>query len=302
MNEKFLGNTIHHLTEALLDPRVIGDTISSLQELQLGAVLVGVLLEFLRGKQCDKTSHTLTDISFEVERPSLDMSASYFSDGARLADRLVSILSVALETKEDSSIVQNCYGVILEASLHSRSVWEAFVKHADVPRLHQILLLEDSRQTLRHSIAKKIASVCGGDLPSTCPITKGEIAAHFWITMSTILPDTVRHSMQSEQLFWIAEQVFRAKDEYDRTEELLRASLTQWSDLLLSHEHHEFVGREETDFVVFGFTKLLLCCILSLKSFKKPINAGTLMEQIFKKYMFSIRYVAQAMQKSSFAC
>jgi ubiquitin carboxyl-terminal hydrolase 34 len=292
MNEKFLGNTIRHLTEALLNPEVIGGTISSLQELQLAAVLVTVLLEFLKGEHSAKTSPTLTNISFEAERPSLDMSATYFSDGARLADRLVSILSVALDTKEDNSIVQNCYGVILEASLHSRSVWEAFVKHADMPHLHQILLLDDPRQILRDNIATNIASVCGGDLPSTCPLAKGEIATHFWTVISAVLPEAVRHPTQSRQLFNIAEHVFRVKDEYNRTEELLRASLTQWSDLLLSHKHQEFVGREETDSVVFGLTKLLLCCILSLKSFKKPINTGTLMEQIFKKYIFAIRYVA----------
>jgi ubiquitin carboxyl-terminal hydrolase 34 len=295
MNEMFLGRTINHLTGALLDSRVVSDPISSLQELQLAAVFVTVLLEFLRGKYRADTSPASANILFEAERPSLDMSTTYFADGARLADRLVSILSVTLDMKEDNNIVQDCYGVVLEASLHSRSVWEAFVKHADMTRLHQSLLLDDARQALRDNIGKKIASVCGGDLPSTCPITKGEIAIHFWTIISIILPETIRHPTQSQQLFGIAEHVFRVKDEYDRTEELLKSSLEQWSDLLLSHKHQEFVGRDETDFVVFGFTKLLLSCILSLKSFKKPINAGALMKQIFKKYIFATRYVAQAM-------
>jgi len=62
--------------------------------------------------------------------------------------------------------------------------------------------------------------------------------------------------------------------------------LMSWSNLLLSYTHEEFVGRDETDFVVLGFTKLLLCCILSLKSFKKPLNAGPLMEQVFHKFLF----------------
>jgi ubiquitin carboxyl-terminal hydrolase 34 len=292
MNEMFLGNAIRHLTEALLDSRVISDPISSMQELQLAAVFANVVLEFLRGKPCSDTSSALANVLSEAERPSLDISTTYFSDGVRLADRLVSILSVALDNKENNNIVQDCYGVVLEASLHSRSVWEAFVKHADMPSLHQSLLLEDPRQTLRDNIAQKIASVCGGDLPSTCPVTKGEIATHFWTTIAVALPETIRHPTQSQQLFGIAEHVFRVKDEYDRTEELLNSSLTQWSDLLLSHKHQEFVGRDETDCVVVGFTKLLLCCILSLKSFKKPINAGILMKQIFEKYILTIRYVA----------
>ncbi|KAF1833521.1 hypothetical protein BDW02DRAFT_377979 [Decorospora gaudefroyi] len=269
LNDEFLSNAIYHLDEALLDPRVIADTISSFQELQLAAVLVNVLLEFLR------------------ERPSPDTSVNYFSDGGRLADRFVTILSVALETGEEASVIEDCYGVILEASLHSRAIWEAFVKNPDMPRLHQILLLHSGRPAIREQIARKIASVCGGDLPSTCPLTKGEIATRFWKVISAILPDSIRHPRQSQQLFGIAEHVFRAKDEYERTEESLRSCLTQWSDLLLNHKHQEFVGRDETDHVVLGFTKLLLYCILSLKSFKKPLNTGNLMEQIFKKYIFT---------------
>lgn len=266
---------MHHLNDALLDTRLIGETISSFQELQLAAVLVNVLLDFLR------------------ERPSLEISTGYFSEPARLADRLVAILLVALETNEDASVVQDCYGAVLEASLHSRAMWEAFVEHPQVPRLHRILLLEDPRTPVREHVARKIASVCGGDLPSTCPLTKGEVAIKFWTAISAILPDSVRHSAQSKQLFGIADHVFRAQDEYQRKEDLLRSWLTQWSELLLSYKHVEVVGREDTDHVVFGLTKLLLCCLLSLKSFKQPVNAGSIMENIFKKCIFIERYVSQ---------
>jgi hypothetical protein len=50
MNEVFLRNTIQHLNKALLSTELINETLSSPQELQLAAVLVSVLLEFLRGK------------------------------------------------------------------------------------------------------------------------------------------------------------------------------------------------------------------------------------------------------------
>lgn len=133
---------------------------------------------------------------------------------------------------------------------------------------------------------QSIASVCGGDLPSTSPLTKVETASCFWKIISAILPEAVQLPSQSEQLFDIAEQVFRSHDENSRDEESLRSSLMTWSDLLLNYTHEEFVGRDETDFVVLGFTKLLLCCIPSLKSFKKPLNVGPLMEQIFHKFLF----------------
>ncbi|RMZ67789.1 DFFRY protein [Pyrenophora seminiperda CCB06] len=269
LDEKFLGNAIRHLDAALLNPTLIAETITNFQELQLATVLVNVLLDFLR------------------ERPSAETSATYFSNGARLANRLVSILSVAMEMREDAMVINDCYGALLEASLHSRVIWEAFVKHPQVPSLHRVLLLEDSRQSVRENISRKIDSVCGGGLPFTCPLSKGEVVGQIWKGISAVLPDSIRYPKQSRQLFTMAEHVFRVQDEYERNESSLRSFLTTWSDLLLKHKHQEFVGQEETDYVVAGFTKLLLSCMMSLKSFKRPINAGDIMEQIFKKYIFT---------------
>ncbi|CAA9963455.1 Ubiquitin C-terminal hydrolase [Pyrenophora teres f. maculata] len=269
LDEKFVTKAIRHLDAALLNPTLIAEDIASFQELQLATVLVNVLLEFLR------------------ERPSAETSATYFSDGARLANRLVSILSMAIETNEDAMVIHDCYGVILEASLHSRVIWEAFIKHPKVPSLHRLLLLEDPRQSVRENISRKIDSICGGGLPFTCPLSKGEIAGQIWAGISAILPDTVRYPKQSRQLFTMAEHVFRVQDEHERNEGALRMFLATWSDLLLKHKHEEIVGREEIDYVVSGLTKLLLSCIMSLKSFKRSVNAGDIMEQIFKKYIFT---------------
>jgi hypothetical protein len=56
LNEKFLANSIRHLKEALLEPNLLGDSITSFQERQLAGVLVHALLEFLRGKLRSGTS------------------------------------------------------------------------------------------------------------------------------------------------------------------------------------------------------------------------------------------------------
>lgn len=204
-----------------------------------------------------------------------------------LVERLTKFLSVALKAPYDSSMaVSSSYAAILEASLHSRRVWEAFVNRAEISVLHQALLLTDPRKLLREHVAKTIASVCGGDLPSTSPLTGAETAEHFWAIISSVLPTAVQYPSQSEQLFQIAEQVFRRYDENNRDEDSLRTCLVSWSDLLLHYKHNEFVGRDEVDYVVLGFTKLLLCCIPSLKSFKKPLNVGPLIEQLFRKFLF----------------
>jgi ubiquitin carboxyl-terminal hydrolase 34 len=187
----------------------------------------------------------------------------------------------------------------LEASLHSRKIWEAFVGHANATALHKTLLLEEPRQGLREQIATKISSVCGGALPSSSAITEADTAASFWEIISSVLPDAARYSAQSEQLFEIADQVFRQYDEHHRTEEALRSYMAIWSGLLLEYDHVEIVGRDQVDFVVLGFTKLLLSCIASLKSFKKPVNSGGLVQKIWTKFLFVPRVVDMDEQVAS---
>lgn len=194
---------------------------------------------------------------------------------------------MALRTPYDSQLlVGKLYATILEASLHSRGIWEAFMGRPDLVQLHRALVLTDPRKQLRQHIATAIASICGGELPSTCPLTSVETAARFWSILDAFLPEAIRYPNRSEQLFDITEHVFRSHNANSRDEETLRSCLTSWSGLLLHYKHGEFVGRDDVDFVVRGFTKLLLCCIPSLKSFKKPLNGGSLMAQIFRKFLF----------------
>jgi ubiquitin carboxyl-terminal hydrolase 34 len=281
LDENYLLHSIQLLNEALLSPALMSESLEGRYELHTATVLVAILLEFLK------------------ERPRQEISSRYFSDESLFVDRLTKILAVSLKASYDSSAIWNAYGTVLEACLHSRGVWEAFANSSDVLALHQALLLTDPRKQVREHIAQSIASVCGGDLPSTSPLSSSEAAARFWAIISKVLPETIRHPGQSEQLFDIAEQVFRTHDMHDRDEQSLRSSLSCWSDLLLNYKHEEFVGRDEVDHVVLGFTKLLLSCILSLKSFKKPLNAGHLMEHIFRKFLFVPRIVDVEDESSS---
>lgn len=291
LNEGFISKSVQHLESALLDDGLISDTIGEAQKLQLCTVLVNVLLELLRGKSTfEPNLIEATNSLRKAERPSAESSASYFADGARLVSRLMVLATVANTEPSLHSLAHDAYATILEASLHSKVIWHAFILHPDFQSLHSTLLLTQSDQVIREQTKSKILSLCG-DLPSTSPITRAEITASFWIAISAIIPEAVKFHGQSQQLFDIVEEVFRKNDEHHHKEEALRTYLTEWSALLLAHDHEEFVGRDEVDHLVFGLTKLLHCCILSLKSFKKPLNVGTLMTDLFQKFLFIYRYV-----------
>lgn len=202
-------------------------------------------------------------------------------------ERLVELTFAALNYKSDMGLVAyHSYCTIVEASLHSRGIWDSFVEHNKIGQLHGVLLLSDRRKLLREGIAKAISSVCGGGLSPTSAITEADTSTSFWRLISTVLPQAIQFSDQAEQLFDLADQIFRKYDEHNRDEASLRSYLTAWSSLLLEYEHEERVGRDDINAVIIGFTKLLLSCVSSLKSFKKPLNAGPLIEKIWHKFLF----------------
>jgi ubiquitin carboxyl-terminal hydrolase 34 len=202
------------------------------------------------------------------------------------------ILLVTLQTTDSATITQECYATILEVSLYSFEFWQAFWKHPQVLDIHRTLLLNNEQPTLRDAIKLKILSVCGGHLPSSCSLSTADIASQFWTIIDNILPETLHKAEQSAQLFDLAEHVFRTQDLHDRREESSRSLLHNWSSLLLAYNHTETPGRYKHDNVVLGFTKLMLCCVSSLKSFKLPLDASALISSIFQKFIFTLQFVS----------
>ncbi len=186
-----------------------------------------------------------------------------------------------------TKVTHECYSLILEASLYSQVVWETFWNDPHIHRIHRTLLLSDPRVALRESTKLKILSICGGYLPSSCPLSVADVASRYWTAIASILPGVTQAAEQSMELFDLAQHVFRVFDEHYRNEDDSHALLKSWSSLLLAYEHTEVPGRYEADNVVLGLTKLLLCLVPSLKSYKHPLNAGALITSIYQKFLFN---------------
>lgn len=268
LDEAFLVNAIKLLDRALLSEELLGRDAVMADKLPLASVFISAMLDFLR------------------ERPSSDLSKDYFSNEAALANRLVRILIISVQADDAAKVAQDCYATVLEASLCCPTIWKTFWEHLEVEQVHRRLLLTDRRDNLRKQIKLKILSVCGAHLPSSCSLDTADIAARYWTTITGILPGASQASEQSVQLFELAQHVFRVYDEHHRCEDNLRTLLQDWGSLLMAHNHAEIPGRYEADNVVMGFTKLLLCLVPSLKSYKRPLNADGLISSIFQRFLF----------------
>ncbi|KAF2086516.1 hypothetical protein K490DRAFT_66709 [Saccharata proteae CBS 121410] len=267
VNEQYIRHGVQMLDTAILNEKLVSASFSG----KLDAVLLADML------QCF--------LSFLKEQVSLEVSQTYFSDGALLVKRLVSFLDSALEKLGDERLIHTCYAAILEGCVHSRAIWEAFSTRDDVDDIHLELLLMRQNEDSRVGISQIIEANCG-KLPDISRVDTEEIVPFYWSTLSKIIPFSTRYPHSCGQLLRISAIVFRKYDELHRDEKTLRGYISTWSELLLKHRHEEFVGRGDVDNVVLGLALLLRIAIQSLKSFKRPLNIENLADRLFTTFLF----------------
>ncbi|EON64461.1 hypothetical protein W97_03693 [Coniosporium apollinis CBS 100218] len=269
---EFLAQGVRLLSSAVVDERLISGALDTAHDLEIAQSVTQSLVGFLK------------------ERPPKDISNSYFADSSmanRLAARLIQLLRASLDSSTAVSLALNCYSAMLESCMHSRLMCDAFLHSQDFRELHHRLLLTDTRVALRRGVARLVEANCG-QLPDTAPIATTEAVSFYWSTLRPILRHATGHAKNSLQLFTAAEFVFSRTE--TQGEQELREYIQEWGGQLLQFRHNERVGREAVDEVVLGFTKLLTHCVRRLKSQlkspKRQIDVGTLMDQIFATFLF----------------
>ncbi|KAI9864071.1 MAG: hypothetical protein M1813_003388 [Trichoglossum hirsutum] len=258
-NEKFISRSVNVLVEALTSNDLLEGT--------------DVYMKILLAKPV-----------------SSETSATYFPDEAALVERLVTLLKAAksLESwsyQESPVLAWQCFSAIIEASIHSAAFWNIFTWRPDIPGLIKEIVLDDPRLSLRKCVAERMSHVCKV-LPNSSKVNEEEFASFFWQILSKILPEAKCNPENSEQLFQAALAVFRSVGEFSRDSLDIEGYIIEWGTLLVAHKHEEFVGRENWDFIVSGFTRLLVYCLQLAKSQKKPFNAGNLAKDVFRAHLF----------------
>ncbi|EGC41797.1 ubiquitin carboxyl-terminal hydrolase [Histoplasma capsulatum var. duboisii H88] len=240
-------------------------------------------------------------------------SEQYFSNPLDLATRLLSFISLCrnLTSKHLSEIsiqklISNSFAVIIEASMHDSRVWDAVEQSTQIKDLIFTLLLSESRQGIRKSVAEIIFATCGttpsqkrawkassqvkggavavvGRLPSATTI---HIVATLWKHISALFPDTLEYAQSSQEFFEVALTVFQTVANLSPEDLIYGEYLRKWGDILLSHRTNEFVGREPVDYIVLGFTHLLKMCLELSHATPGTMDTSNLMEKLFTTYLF----------------
>jgi len=97
-----------------------------------------------------------------TEPTSAELSRNYVADGPAFVERLTSCLFSAQSlgaTFLSGNLVLNCFAVLLESSLHCRSVWEHFQVAGRCTVLLRAVLLEDTRWEIRQGVADRLKGI-----------------------------------------------------------------------------------------------------------------------------------------------
>ncbi|KAJ5502999.1 Peptidase C19 ubiquitin carboxyl-terminal hydrolase 2 [Penicillium fimorum] len=244
-------------------------------------------------------------LAISVYRPTDDESV-LIADPMSLVRRVLDLLEIGRTSPADppagtcaQSLICNSFAVLVEGSLRDFNVWNAVKQHVQFDSLIQSLLLEEKRKPIRTDILERLKIICGplkpfklsmkkSDTESQCAENPNRIdmLATLWASFLQVIPRTVDHVPRSEEFFNAAVWMFRAVAQKSPGDLIFNKYLQQWSDVMLSRETEEFVGREPADNLIIGFSALLEWCLELANAAGVTLDSLNIAEQIFNQYLF----------------
>lgn len=162
-NQDFIRHGIQMMAESLTSTAGTGASLTTNGECLAVAGLVECLLKFLKGVLQTITDGTSSNGMSLSEAARTDSSDGILSGKVSLVDRLLSLISQADDIKDisvASALICGSLGCILEASLHSATLFESFKNAGRFQAILQKALLHDRRRPIRMGIARSIRSIC----------------------------------------------------------------------------------------------------------------------------------------------
>lgn len=229
-------------------------------------------------------------LTFLKEPMPTEAGLSVFPNPLALLKRLQSMIPEALSvfnSPEADFLAINCFAALLKASLCSGTFWK-YLKDADAcSTLLRRLLLDEPKWQTRVRVAEWVKSICRS-LSASQTAPAENFNSYLWENTAKVVPHCLQYkNTASQQFFEVATLLFRSTgDAYYGISDVSNY-VHDWSGLLLEHEHEEFVGRDQIDWIVLGLSSLLNWSFQVLRSLGKPLEAPNgLAEKLFRAHLF----------------
>ena len=289
--------SVFALKGLLLQKLQEGDSCHSL--LHRGISVTGDALTQGHGHQNGRFSDTdviviqaLADclLMFLKEPSSMRPDKLDFGDPRSLVGRLNLVIASRLDQCDldiNSRMVCVCFELILQASMRSSPVWQAFKDNPQTAALLAKLWLGVSREEVRNAAATALKNALSKQLTWEDP-SSNDLVSYFWSRIVVLVPSVVEQKGHSEQFFEIAVAALRSISDEGLSDLPLRTYVLDWTELLLGIQHNDFPAKVSVEMVVAGLSRLLHQCIKAITSKGEPLDVGEEhIEAIFALHLFT---------------
>ncbi|KAJ9608473.1 hypothetical protein H2200_007461 [Cladophialophora chaetospira] len=237
---------------------------------------------------------------------SVETSREYIQEPQEFAVQTSRFLHFALAGQytnaEDVSIpamVKLVLETFIEACLHDDRIWLHVDGEIGFPDMMATAFVQDPRMEVRHSLLEVVVGLSGAigtklhlkiNNPraprSRFPSATIEIClTHLWNMLSDLLP---RACLQPERCAEVSETMLAIMRRIGKSfsTESLGGYFSQWSSILLEHEHVEVVGQPLKDHVILCLTKLLLETCKLLRTANALPSGTHIIESVISLFLF----------------
>ncbi|KAF7719522.1 Ubiquitin carboxyl-terminal hydrolase [Penicillium ucsense] len=290
-NPAFVSRSIKLLVSFLIDNKLSDLNALKRNQIYLASAAVGCLLESIT---------ISSEVGDEYRVPEADKAAlakrlqHFVEAGRSLAD------AKSYDMVKVQKLICNSWGVLLEGSFRDPLFWNAVKQEVQLAALIQGLLLEEPGQSIRAEISERTRRVCSPKgktkpvkengskkQPMTNPDspTNIDMLASIWDAFLQSFNIACKYAAHSAEFFTVALWAFRAVVDRSPQDVILSEYMSQWSQVMLSHDTTEFIGREPLDHLVFGMASLLEQCLQYADSTGLNLEALDIAEPIMGKYL-----------------
>lgn len=233
--------------------------------------------------------HLIDSLVMFLKEPILPTSIETLLNGT-LLQRLLELLNCAKSVVTSHNSVHltwRCMEVILEGCLYNPALWSSFKSHLASSSLLQELLLEDSRQIIRKSVAKQIMAKCTFN-PTLARVSTTEFSVAFWPMIVDLILQANQHTQRCEELFNLALALFKRIAETSLEFINLEDVARQWTSLLLYGQgSKDNAGRlEGLDTLIQGLANLCYTATSFAKASQQTLACSDMGVKLFRKHLF----------------
>jgi len=236
-----------------------------------------------------------------------EISRAFIEDRKTYAHQLLSILEnarmeqpTALRDAEATAVIRLVIDALVEASLHDPRMWDFFESTTSFEEQVKYIAIDDRRADVRRSVLEVVQGLTGpSGAKLNFKVADSRAArarfstesiegclSHLWRYFALLVPHACKAPRRCHDFL---ESVLVIMRRIGKSLEISVVSelFSQWSTLLIRHNHQEDVGHENEDHVTGCLVRLLQECCKLLKAHATPIPSnGSLIVDIISKFLF----------------